>query len=259
MSRVDFSRGAGAYDRRHGAVLDANAAGRLVAAASLGRRDVIVDLGAGTGRVAVALAPLVRRVVAADVALPMLERLREKGGPLDVHVVAAEGGRLPFAASRFDAAVLARVLYLMPDWQGFLGDALRVLVPGGRLLHEWGNGDADEAWVQVREKARELFEAAGVVRPFHPGVRTETEAVEFLARHGWRETAAVSVGPGTPLSLTAFLARIVDGECSYTWNVPADVQARCLPELQAWTAKRFDLARETPIPREMIWRVYERG
>jgi SAM-dependent methyltransferase len=258
MSRVDFSRGASSYDRRHGAVLDADAATRLTTAASLGSHANILDLGAGTGRVTVALASVGHRVTAIDVAQSMLQALQRKAGALPVRVVTGEGARLPFAASRFDAVVLARVLYLMTDWQDVLLDAMRVVAPGGRLLHEWGNGVADEEWVQMREKARTLFEAAGVVRPFHPGVREEKDVEAFLARQGWREAAVVALGPGSRLSLAAFLTRIVDGECSYTWNVPADVQARCLPELRAWAAARFDLAREVPVPREMAWRVYER-
>jgi len=259
MSRVDFSRGASSYDRRHGAVLDAAAAARLVESASLGSPSVILDLGAGTGRVAVSFASIGHRLFAIDVARPMLQALRDKAGAVPVHVAAAEGARLPFADARFDAVVLARILYLMSDWQDILIEAMRVVAPGGCLLHEWGNGEAGEEWVQVREKARALFEAAGVVQPFHPCVRDEKEVVAFLARQGWLEKAAVSIGPRSPLSLDAFLTRIVDGECSYTWNVPADVQARCLPELKAWASMQFNLVREIPMPREMIWRVYAKA
>jgi SAM-dependent methyltransferase len=255
---VDFSRGASRYDGRHGARLDPAAAARLAGAAALGDHACLLDLGAGTGRVAVALAALGHRVFAVDVAHQMLQLLRGKADGLAIHAVVAEGARLPFASARFDAVVLARVLYLMPDWQDILREAARAVVPGGRLLHEWGNGEAGEEWVQLREKARALFEAAGVARPFHPGVRMETEVERFLAGEGWRQTAAVPLGPGPGMTLNAFLARIVDGECSYTWNVPADVQARCLPELRAWAKARFDLSRETPVPGEMVWRVYER-
>jgi SAM-dependent methyltransferase len=61
----------------------------------------------------------------------------------------------------------------MADWQSVLREALDVLKPGGCLFHEWGNGEADEEWVQIREKARRLFEGAGVKNPFDPGARSE--------------------------------------------------------------------------------------
>ena len=198
MSRVDFSRGASSYDRRHGAMLEAAAAARLIESASLGNPSIILDLGAGTGRVSVAFASIGHRVVAIDVARPMLQALRDKAGAVPVQVAAAEGARLPFADARFDAVVLSRR--------------------------------------SQREGRRRVSRAAGLARK-----------------------TAVSIGPGPRLSLDAFLTRIVDGECSYTWNVPADVQARYLPELKAWASTRFNLVTELPMPREMIWRVYAKS
>jgi hypothetical protein len=61
------------------------------------------------------------------------------------------------------------------DWRVILREAHRVLAARGCLLHEWDNGQVHEEWVQVREEARRLFEAAGAWAPFHPGVRSETE------------------------------------------------------------------------------------
>jgi ubiquinone/menaquinone biosynthesis C-methylase UbiE len=66
-------------------------------------------------------------------------------------VGAGDGARLPIRTAGFDAVVLSRLLYLVPDWRGLLRDVIRVLRPGGRILHEWANGHADEAWVQIRE------------------------------------------------------------------------------------------------------------
>ena len=145
--RVDFSRNAQVYDRRHGAVLPGDAAQILAKAARIRPDAEILDVGAGTGRVAVALAGIGCRVIGVDPAQPMLRVLRNKAAGLPVRLVAAEGARLPFSASRFDAVVLARVLYLMPDWREVVCDVVRVLNFGGQILHEWGNGSPDEEWV----------------------------------------------------------------------------------------------------------------
>jgi hypothetical protein len=110
--------------------------------------------------------------------------------------------------------------------------------------------------VQIREKIRAMFEYAGVASPFHPGVRTEEEVEAWFAVRGLACIRVVRLGAGQPLSVGMFLQRLVEGECSYTWAVPKDIAARCLPELQSWAAARFDLTRETPIPREILWRVY---
>ena len=254
--RVDFSLNASVYDRRHGALLPPDGAARLADAAALGSGSLILDVGAGTGRVAIALAGLGCRVVALDPARPMLQELKRKEASPSVPPVAGEGARLPFGASCFDAVVIARLLYLTADWRDVLRDAIRVLRPGGRLLHEWANGSADEEWVQIREQARTLFEHAGMAWPFHHGARRESEVDECLSTEGWTPSAKVSLGPGPVSTVAVFLARIFDGECTYTWNVPAEILDRCLPELRAWAGERFDLTRPIPMPRELSWRVY---
>jgi ubiquinone/menaquinone biosynthesis C-methylase UbiE len=279
--RVDFSHNADAYDRRHGAVLSAGLARSLAEAAHLGPGLRILDIGAGTGRVAIALAALGCDVVAVDPAQPMLRVLRTKIRsfvrriPLapavaagrrrrqpdraPVHLVAGEGARLPFADSAFDAAILARTLYLMPDWRDVLNDIIRALKNEGQILHEWGNGTADDEWVQIREKTRALFEEAGVADPFHPGARSESDVDEFLAGRGFSVQRQIRVDGDVCLTLAEFMGRLIDGECSYTWDVPAEVQRVCLPRLEKWVAENFVLDRPLPIPREFSWTIYQRS
>jgi hypothetical protein len=145
---------------------------------------------------------------------------------------------------------------LTADWRGVLREAHRVLAVGGRLLHEWGNGQADEEWVQIREKARALFEEAGVSTPFHPGVRSEREVDEALKVLGFVRSADLPIGPGATLTLAEFLRRLIDGEFSYIWNVPKTVQEQCLPRLKAWSEQSFDLERSISMPKELRWTVY---
>jgi ubiquinone/menaquinone biosynthesis C-methylase UbiE len=86
----------------------------------------------------------------------MLAQLREKAGVDKLFTVLAEGSRLPFPSGCFDAVVIARLLYLTPDWRVILAEADRVLAAGRVLLHEWGNGRANEEWVQIRERAQSV-------------------------------------------------------------------------------------------------------
>jgi SAM-dependent methyltransferase len=257
--RVDFSHNAPTYDRRHGALISRESAAELARAAGLARRSNVLDLAAGTGRVAIPLEALGCRVVALDPARPMLDELAKKSSGAAIPLVIGDGAQLPFVPGRFDAVVIARLLYLVPDWKGVLRETHRVLKPGGRLLHEWSNGTPDEEWVQIREQIRVVFEGEGVAEPFHPGVRTEAAVDLFLRGGGMTPLTDVRLGAGQSLTVGMFLKRLVDGECSYTWAVPKDVAERCLSELQSWAAGRFDLAREVPMPREIIWRVYTKN
>jgi len=228
-----------------------------MSAAALQPGASVLDIGAGTGRVAVALAESCCDVVALEPAELMLRAARHKAAGMRVRFVTGEGARLPLQAACFDAVVLARILYLMTDWRDVLGEVVRVLKPRGVLLHEWGNGEVDEGWVQIREKARALFEGAGVAAPFHPGARSEARVVDALVELGLRFTRDVHIGPGPSMTLTSFVNRIVDGECSYIWNVPAEVQRQCLPELKAWASERFDLDRAVSLPRDISWKIYQ--
>ena len=161
--------------------------GRLWMAAGLQVGARVLDIGAGTGRVAIPLASRGCNVVAVEPAGGMLAQLRAKTGDNKVWSVVAEGARLPFPVGHFDAVVIARLLYLTPDWRAILRDAHRVLAIGGCLLHEWGNGQVDEEWVQIREEGWRLFEQAGLRAPFHPGVRSETDVdceLDDLAARG---------------------------------------------------------------------------
>jgi SAM-dependent methyltransferase len=259
IKRVDFSSNANVYDRRHGAVVASDGLDRLWSAAALSVGARVLEVGAGTGRVAIPLAGRGCTVVAIEPARGMLDQLRAKDGDGKVLSVAAEGSRLPFPAGQFDFVVIARLLYLTPDWQAILREAHRVLAVGGRLLHEWGNGEADEEWVQIREETRRLFEHAGVPTPFHPGVRSEASIDAHLADLRLTHEASVVIGPGPQITIREFLRRLVAGELSYVWNVPQATREQCLPVLERWSADTFDLDRPVPMPREIRWTIHRKG
>lgn len=256
--RVDFSENASIYDRRHGAVLAPDIAHDLVSRGALPGEGRVLDVGAGTGRVAIAFAAIGFKTVALDPALPMLSELRHKAPESQIHAVVGEGARLPFTAGHFDAVILARVLYVMADWQMVLRQTYDVLKPGGCIFHEWGNGEAGEAWVQIRERSRTLFQDAGVNNPFHPGARSEAEVDDFLVGLGLGRRNELRIGPGPTMTLRDFVEKIVSGEFSYIWNVPTRVRESCLPSLKKWSEITFDLEQSIPIPKDVRWTIYRK-
>lgn len=258
VKRVDFSRNAAVYDRRHGAVLSDDERDRLWKAGGLRPEAAVLDIGAGTGRVAIPLAARGCAVVALEPAWGMVNQLRAKTTGQALSVVVAEAGRLPFQAGAFDAVVIARLLYLARDWRQILREAHRVLITGGSLLHEWGNGQFQEEWVRIREEARRLFEQAGVHDPFHPGVRSEIDVDAELETLGFDRATEVIVGAGPSMTLREFLRRLMEGELSCTWNVPENVLSECLPRLRAWAEETFDLERPIAMPSEIRWTVYRK-
>lgn len=257
--RINFSDNARVYDQRHGGALPDDGLGRLCEMSGVLPSARVLDIAAGTGRVAIPLAMRGCRVVAIEPASGMLEQLRRKDRDGRVRMVMADGARLPFSDATFDAVVVARLLYLTTDWRTILHEARRLLVPGGCLLHEWGNGQADEEWVQIREEARRRFEDAGLATPFHPGVRSEDEVDKQLGALQMAREGRLEIGAGPTTTLRDFLGRLTSGELSYIWAVPEQVRRACLPGLRQWAEQQFKLDAPIPIPRTISWTIFRKG
>lgn len=117
-----------------GAVLDA-----VLARSEPRATDRVVDLGAGTGYVTLALAPLVEGVVAADLAKPMVDALAEKSeehGLENVHPVVVDLSQLDLPESSVDLVVSNYALHHLTndDKAALVGRVSRWLRPGGRLV-----------------------------------------------------------------------------------------------------------------------------
>jgi ubiquinone/menaquinone biosynthesis C-methylase UbiE len=112
---------------------------RIVELAEPQREDHVVDLGAGTGLLALALAPRVAELVAVDISERMLERLDDTAiadGIHNVEVVAADLRRLPLEDESATLVVSNYAFHHLDDAgkELALAEARRILRPGGRLV-----------------------------------------------------------------------------------------------------------------------------
>ncbi len=96
---------------------------------------VVGDLGCGTGQMAEAVAPFVKRVIAVDSSSAMLKAARKRLSAFD-HVDVQRGAMdaLPIDSRQLDAATVVLVLHHLPDPAKVLGEVARVMKRGGRLL-----------------------------------------------------------------------------------------------------------------------------
>ena len=95
--------------------------------------DLALDVATGTGNTALALAPFVRRVVGVDLTREMLAHARRLTGERSVpnaEWVLGDASRLPFPDDAFDVYTVRAAPHHFTDFDGFLGEALRVLKPG---------------------------------------------------------------------------------------------------------------------------------
>ena len=97
----------------------------------------VLDLGTGTGVVAVTLADFGCRVTAIDHSPEMLEHARVRAQTAGVEGRIAfqlgDGERLPYSDASFDAVTIQGVLHHLPDCLPMLRESHRILRSGGEL------------------------------------------------------------------------------------------------------------------------------
>ena len=110
-------------------------AGRLVRLAGVARGMRVLDVGCGTGVVAITAARTSATVSAIDPSPPLLERARENARIADVSIDfrEADAEELPFADAEFDAVLSQFAHMFAPRPEVAVHEMLRVLKPGGTL------------------------------------------------------------------------------------------------------------------------------
>lgn len=124
---------------------------------------VILDMGAGTGMFATAMARWlpVRAVIGIDPSVPMLTRARQAPHP-GVHYAAGAAEAIPVRHQVFDLALLSRVIHHLPDRRACAREFARVLRSGGTAVIRTtfrGNLDAPvyRYWPRLLEIDRARF------------------------------------------------------------------------------------------------------
>lgn len=102
----------------------------LLEALALHKDLRFLDVGGGTGRVAISLRARVREVVVADVSRGMLRQAAGKG----LSSLCAPAEFLPFASSAFERIFMLDALHHVNSQRDTIVELWRVLAPGGRII-----------------------------------------------------------------------------------------------------------------------------
>jgi SAM-dependent methyltransferase len=130
MSQIDW--GEGKYESTAGDLLPA--AKELVAAARIQPGEHVVDVGAGTGNVALVAAELGARVTAVEPAARLREVIREAAGERDLTVVDGTAAAIPLADGSADVILSNFAVIFAPDPRAAIAELARVAAPHGRIL-----------------------------------------------------------------------------------------------------------------------------
>lgn len=121
---------------------------RLVEACAVGAGQRVLDVGAGTGQVAVPAAATGASVVAVDITPELLDVGMRTGAP--VEWVFGDAQKLPFPDGDFDVVLSSLGAMFAPDHQAAADEMLRVCRPGGLLgLVTWTRGGSVGRFFEV--------------------------------------------------------------------------------------------------------------
>jgi ubiquinone/menaquinone biosynthesis C-methylase UbiE len=116
----------------------------------IGKDDLVLEIGAGVGRVGDALAPLCREWIGTDVSENMVGHIRRRlAGHPNVRAIATNGSDLAGIPSQSVDVVYCTVVFMhLDEWEryGYIAEGFRVLKPGGRMLVDNVNLISDLGW-----------------------------------------------------------------------------------------------------------------
>jgi ubiquinone/menaquinone biosynthesis C-methylase UbiE len=184
--------------------------GRLIRLASPEPTDACVDLGAGTGFVTTALAPLVSSVLAVDISAAMTASLAERAardGLRNVSTEVSDLRQFDLPPGSADLVVSSYALHHLPDpdKRALVARTARWLRPGGRLVIAdmmFGRGGSPRDRAILRQKLTALaakgpggwWRIAKNLTRYGLGVGTEHPAAPEFWQSALRDAEFSAVG-----------------------------------------------------------------
>lgn len=255
---VAFDRAADYYDTTRGLSEAGTQRQTEVLVAEVGTRGRVLEIGVGTGQVALPLHRAGVDVTGIDLARPMMNKLIEKaGGGAPFHLLQADATRMPFIDGAFGAAYLRWVLHLIPDWRAALAETARVVRRGGVVLVLPGAAGKNTPESEIQDRFAALtgvpFEPAGLKWAGYGELDAAMAALGAVARALPTFTEVERGG------LDEFLDSIEKRRYSWTWKVPDDERfASAAAEVRRFAEARFGPFDRIPHQEhEVAWRAYD--
>ncbi len=232
---VVFDQAVEYYDQTRGFPpgIEPDIARLFIEAGGLTSHSRLLEVGVGTGRIALPLAPHVESITGLDLSLPMMLKLVGKRTTEPIRLVQADATQLPFKSAVFDAVTAVHFFHLVPTWREVLTELKRVLRPDGLLLHGWNHRDADNELDAVWK------EAVGTSRGGDIGVSFD-QRVSFLPENGWAEVGEErSVAFTTSQSPQQYIDALRSRRWSQTWRMSDEQLNKSAGVIEAYISEHY--------------------
>ncbi len=255
-SSVAFDRAAAYYDATRGFSSSGERAMTELLSGELSGRGRVLEVGVGTGQVALPLHAAGIPLAGIDLARPMMDVLIGKaGGRSPFPLVQADATQMPFGDDAFGAAYLRWVLHLIPDWRAALAEMVRVVRPGGLLCTSIGSYGGPRAEIQER-----FAELAGVsTEPVGLTWSGDQALDETMATFGAVKRELPSITDLERNGIEEFIEGIAGNAYSWTWKVEDPTRLAALAdEVRQWAEERWGPLGDIPLQTfEIAWVAYD--
>jgi ubiquinone/menaquinone biosynthesis C-methylase UbiE len=254
MKSLSFDRASEFYDATRGLPEDIMDRVIDLLAAELSPGKTCLEIGVGTGRIALSLAEKGISLAGLDLSEPMLRRLvKNAGGRIPFPLVRGDSIQIPFADNSFEAALACHVLHLIPAWQTALDELIRVARPDGVILVDWGDR-LPSPW----SEALDLFtDEAGV--PRHPrGAKSEEDIDDAMRARGAGVRMLETITGTRKRSFRNWIDAMERGTYSITWDADQSSRTKAAGTLRQWVKRNHgSLDEERDVPVNVSWRAYD--
>jgi ubiquinone/menaquinone biosynthesis C-methylase UbiE len=251
---VGFDRAVEYYDRTRGLSGSTMAeVVRLLKGELLGRGRCL-EIGVGTGRMALPLHQDGVDMAGVDLSEKMLRSLVGRaGGRAPFPLARADAVALPFADRTFGAAMVCHVLHLIPPWPSALRELVRVVRPGGVILIDAG-APRESWWKELQER---FCREAGIERR-EPGLNDVAELERVMSEMGlsWRTLPPIS--HRSTRTMEERISWLEEGLFSFTWPLDEATRRSAGAGVRGWAAERFGpLEQPRTFETQVVWRAFE--
>jgi SAM-dependent methyltransferase len=219
-------------------------------------RGRCLEVGVGTGRIALDLHRDGVEMAGVDLSAAMLRKLVEKaGGRAPFPLAVADATALPIGDRGVGAAVVCHVLHLIESWRRAVEELARVIRPGGVILFE----SATRPDGPDREVSRHFWSLASPDgRPGRPGLRELADLEAVLGGLGFRKRLLPPVVERAERSLAEVIALLEAGVFSACWGLDEAVRRSAAAQTRVWARERYDsLDAPRSWDQTITWRAYD--
>jgi ubiquinone/menaquinone biosynthesis C-methylase UbiE len=231
----------------------------------------ILEIGVGTGRIALPLIKSGFEISGMDISRLMMEKARAKGMN---SLFLAEGSKAPFREKSFDAVLMAHVFHLLDNPQSVMREAARVgrvgvfaLVRKRTEAHPWSlfysaddsagkmtdyDADTRKFFEERRERFRKIFKKYGMApSQIFPNWRREKEILDTYPPDDLKVVSDVLVTE----NIEDRIARFEKGSYSSVLRMPVEMRKELVEEMRSYSSSPRSGQAARMRPRHEVYQV----